>query len=187
MALDWDVPPDFREKPQEFYDYILGLHKLVDGLGPDVDGILGAENIPNEHANNKDTFLDQGGANEVTSVNAADAVTKKHAQGTDQGLDTGGLNASTAADVKVAADTHADAVSKHDLIDQAAAQVDVPAPTAVNPPAGGVGATAGAYDTAGNRDLMITSVTAAIADIAAMKVVVDGLLGKLRTSNTVAT
>lgn len=39
------------------------------------------------------------------------------------------------------------------------------AQTQLAPPAGGTGATAGAYDTAGNRDLAITSITAARTDI----------------------
>lgn len=48
-----------------------------------------------------------------------------------------------------------------------------PAPVALTQtqlaaPAGGTGATAGAYDTAGNRDLMIASVNAARTDIAAI-------------------
>ena len=45
--------------------------------------------------------------------------------------------------------------------------------TATNPPAGGVGAAAGGYDTAANRDLMITSQTALVADVAALKTAVD--------------
>lgn len=48
-----------------------------------------------------------------------------------------------------------------------------PAPPAITqtqsaPPAGGTGATAGAYDSGANRDLMITSLTAARTDIAAI-------------------
>ena len=42
--------------------------------------------------------------------------------------------------------------------------------TAIVPPAGGSGATAGGYDTANNRNLMITSLTAVIADIASLRV-----------------
>lgn len=42
--------------------------------------------------------------------------------------------------------------------------------TALAPPAGGSGATLGGYDTAANRDLMVTSLTAVIADIAALRV-----------------
>lgn len=42
------------------------------------------------------------------------------------------------------------------------------AATQLAAPAGGTGATAGAYDTAGNRDLMIASVNAARTDIAAI-------------------
>lgn len=40
--------------------------------------------------------------------------------------------------------------------------------TQLAPPAGGTGATAGAYDNATNRNLMITSLTAARTDIAAI-------------------
>jgi len=50
------------------------------------------------------------------------------------------------------------------------------ATTQLAPPAGGGGATAGAYDTAANRDLMITSLTAARTDIAAQKVELDKLI-----------
>ena len=42
----------------------------------------------------------------------------------------------------------------------ATAAKTVPAATQLTPPAGGTGATAGAYDTAANRDLMIASITA---------------------------
>jgi hypothetical protein len=48
------------------------------------------------------------------------------------------------------------------LISTAPAAITAVAPAAVSalaPPAGGTGATAGAYDTAANRDLMIASVT----------------------------
>lgn len=40
--------------------------------------------------------------------------------------------------------------------------------TAIAPPAGGTGATAGAYDSAANRNLMITSLTACVTDVAAI-------------------
>ena len=50
------------------------------------------------------------------------------------------------------------------------------ATTQAVPPAGGTGATAGAYDTAANRDLMITSITDARTDIAAQKVELDKLI-----------
>ncbi len=41
--------------------------------------------------------------------------------------------------------------------------------TALAPPAGGTGQTAGGYDTAGNRNSFITALTALIADIASMR------------------
>ncbi len=56
----------------------------------------------------------------------------------------------------------------------------VPAATASNPPAGGTGATAGAYDTAANRNLMITSLTNNIADVLALKKVVNALIDDLQ-------
>lgn len=44
----------------------------------------------------------------------------------------------------------------------------IAAATQLAPPAGGTGAAAGGWDTAGNRDLAITSLTAARTDIAAL-------------------
>ena len=52
--------------------------------------------VPVGHAQNTDTYLDYGGANQVAAADVKDAVTKKHTQGTDQGLDTGGSYPSTA-------------------------------------------------------------------------------------------
>jgi len=62
----------------------------------------------------------------------------------------------------------------------------VPAATASNPPAGGTGATAGAYDTAVNRDAMITSLTNNIADVLALKKVVNSLIDDLQALGLVA-
>jgi phage-related minor tail protein len=45
----------------------------------------------------------------------------------------------------------------------------VPAGTALAAPAGGTGATAGAYDTAANRDALIASHNALIQDVAALR------------------
>lgn len=56
----------------------------------------------------------------------------------------------------------------------------VPNATASNPPAGGTGATAGAYDTAANRNAMITSLTNNIADVLALKKVVNALIDDLQ-------
>ena len=56
----------------------------------------------------------------------------------------------------------------------------VPAATASTPPAGGAGATEGAYDTAANRDLMIASLTANIADVLALKKVVNAIIDDLQ-------
>ena|GEM_PF-2145690 len=52
--------------------------------------------VPVGHAQNTDTYLNYGGANQVAVADAKDAVTKKHTQGTDQGLDIGGSYPSTA-------------------------------------------------------------------------------------------
>ena len=57
--------------------------------------------------------------------------------------------------------------------------------TATNPPAGGTGATAGAYDTANNRDLMIASLTAAIADITALRTTVANMLVGLKAAGLI--
>lgn len=62
----------------------------------------------------------------------------------------------------------------------------VPAATAVDPPAGGTGATAGAYDTAGNRNLMIASLTAVIADVAELRKVVTALIDDLQAARIVS-
>lgn len=56
------------------------------------------------------------------------------------------------------------------VADPAAMTVGDPAAiTATTPPAGGTGATAGAYDTSAHRDAMITSLTAVIADVTATR------------------
>lgn len=66
-------------------------------------------------------------------------------------------------------------------------------------PAGGTGATAGAYDTANNRDAAITTINglrthaiemdldyeAMLVDIAALRTTVNSLLAKLRTAGIV--
>ena len=67
----------------------------------------------------------------------------------------------------------------------ATASRTVPAATALTPPAGGTGATAGAYDSAANRDLMIASITATQADLLALKQVVNSLINDLRTLKVV--
>ena len=62
---------------------------------------------------------------------------------------------------------------------------DAAAATALNPPAGGTGATAGAYDNASNRNLMITSLTAVIADVADIRTQFNALLAELQAEPTV--
>lgn len=57
--------------------------------------------------------------------------------------------------------------------------------TATNPPAGGTGATAGAYDTAAHRDAMITALTAVIADVTALRTAHENLLTALKAAGIV--
>ena len=71
--------------------------------------------------------------------------------------------------------------------EQGAAVADSAAATASDPPAGGTGLAAGAYDTAANRDLMITSLTAVIADAADIRTQLNALLAELRTEGTIKT
>jgi hypothetical protein len=73
--------------------------------------------------------------------------------------------------------------------------------TATDAPAGGTGATAGAYNSAENRDLMIASINATIddvtevrthlaqsvADIAALHTTLDSLLASLRAAGIINT
>jgi hypothetical protein len=66
------------------------------------------------------------------------------------------------------------------------AATTVPAATQLTPPAGGTGATAGAYDTAANRDLMIASITAGAADLLALKKVVNALIDDLQAAKIIA-
>ncbi len=63
---------------------------------------------------------------------------------------------------------------------------DAAAATASNPPAGGTGTAGGGYDTAGNRDLMITSLTAVIADVEEIRTQFNALLTELKTEGAVA-
>lgn len=62
----------------------------------------------------------------------------------------------------------------------ATASRTVPNATASNPPAGGTGTAAGGYDTAANRNAMITSLTNCIADVAALKQVVNSVIDDLQ-------
>jgi len=52
--------------------------------------------------------------------------------------------------------------------------------TSIDPPAGGTGATAGAYDTAANRDAMITSLTALRADVIDAKNLINSVIDDLQ-------
>lgn len=66
------------------------------------------------------------------------------------------------------------------------ATADAAAATASNPPAGGTGTAAGGYDTAANRDLMITSITNLITDVADIRTQFNALLTELKTEGAVA-
>lgn len=44
--------------------------------------------VTKKHEQNKDQYLDQGGANQVSAADAKDAVTKKHSQNTDTGTNS---------------------------------------------------------------------------------------------------
>jgi hypothetical protein len=68
----------------------------------------------------------------------------------------------------------------------ATADTTVPAATQLTPPAGGTGATEGAYDTAANRDLMIASITAGAADLLALKKVVNKIIDDLQAAGLVS-
>ena len=59
------------------------------------------------------------------------------------------------------------------------------ATTAAAPPAGGTGAAAGAYDTAGNRDAMISAQNNLRIDHEATKVALDNLITVLRANKVV--
>lgn len=69
---------------------------------------------------------------------------------------------------------------------QGVAVADAATGTAINPPAGGTGATAGAYDTAANRDLMIVSQTALVADVLDLKTQLNALIASLEASKIIA-
>jgi hypothetical protein len=58
--------------------------------------------------------------------------------------------------------------------------------TASTAPAGGSGATAGAYDTASNRNLMLASLTATQVDVAALRGTVAAMLTAIQATGTVA-
>lgn len=171
----FDVPPDFQAAPEEFKEFVLELFNHLYGLGSDVTGQIDVDNSPNEHANNRDTFLDQGGVNEVTAANAADAVTKKHTQGTDQGLDTGGPNASTAVNVADAVTKKHDPGSSHNLLKQSAALADLAALSTTG--------TADLSYTANERDMLNNIKT----DLGNIKTKIDTLLANHRTADIQAT
>lgn len=72
--------------------------------------------VSKKHTQNTDTYLNQGGPNEVSAANAKSAVTLKHTQGTDQKLDSGGPNEVSAANVKLAV-LHKDLINNPHSVD----------------------------------------------------------------------
>lgn len=75
----------------------------------------------------------------------------------------------------------------HGFVAQPAATADVAAITSLAAPAGGTGAAAGGWDTAGNRDLAITTINAIRTDLAAVRTQLNALLATLRTAGGIAT
>jgi len=71
--------------------------------------------------------------------------------------------------------------------EQGAAITNAAAATSLTPPAGGTGAAAGGYDTAANRDLMITSLSNLIVDVADIRTQFNDLLVELRAEGTIET
>ena len=63
---------------------------------------------------------------------------------------------------------------------------DPAAITSTAPPAGGTGATAGAYDTAQHRDDMIASVTAVRTDVASVRTQLVALMTELRDQGIIS-
>lgn len=81
----------------------------------------------------------------------------------------------------------ASAAAAGNIPNRAAAHVDNVSTIPAVAPAGGVGAAAGAYDTAVNRDAMIVTINGNRTAIAALQSEYNGLLAKLRTAGIIAT
>jgi len=62
---------------------------------------------------------------------------------------------------------------------------DADAITSSDAPAGGTGATAGAYDSAANRNLMIASIAAIRVDVAEVRTTLNDLLTVLKNNNLI--
>lgn len=88
---------------------VVGNVAELDSAGNLVDSGAAASDI---HVQNTDTFLDQGGANEVTAANAKTAVDNNHVQNTDIKLDDGGANEVTAAELKTVVDNESNYARK---------------------------------------------------------------------------
>ena len=73
------------------------------------------------------------------------------------------------------------------ITEKGVAVADATAATAIDAPAGGTGAAAGGYDTAANRDLMITSQNAIIDDVAELRTKLNALLSSLRDREIIDT
>lgn len=72
--------------------------------------------------------------------------------------------------------------TSYGVVKKAAVQAAVTAATITAAPAGGTGATAGAYDTAENRDIAIAAINSLITEVAELTSVVNGILTKLKSA-----
>lgn len=72
--------------------------------------------------------------------------------------------------------------TEYGVVKKAAVQAAVTAATITAAPAGGTGATAGAYDTAENRDIAIAAINTLITEVAELTSVVNGVISKLKTA-----
>lgn len=77
--------------------------------------------------------------------------------------------------------------SEYGVVKKAAVQAAVTAATITAAPAGGTGATAGAYDTAENRDTAIAAINSLITEVAELTSVVNGILTKLKAAGIMTT
>lgn len=76
--------------------------------------------------------------------------------------------------------------SEYGVVKKATVQTAVTAATITAAPAGGTGATGGAYDTAANRDTAIAAINSLITEVAELTTVVNGILTKLKTAGVMS-
>lgn len=142
-------------------------------------------------------------AGTVTTIAAPAAVTATTAPAGGSGATAGAYDLATNRDLMIASLTATQvdvaalrtkvaailvAVKAIGLVpNSGAGTIAVPdAITASTAPAGGTGATEGAYSTAANRNLMIASLTATQADVVALRGTVAAMLTALQATGTVA-